>query len=107
MKATAISTEGVRKLEVAPVLPAREEIPAHIKWLIDHYVPPPTLVDDLGRPPVSVERHRSIGMRAKPRPEETASPSVEHAAALYRMRERQETFIEWLWANYPPAANRE
>jgi hypothetical protein len=107
MKATAISADGVRKLEVAPVLPAREEIPAHIKWLIDHYVPPPMLVDDLGRPPVQGERRRSVGSLAKLMPEETTSPSVEHAAALYRMRERQETFIEWLWANYPPVADRE
>lgn len=107
MKATAMSADGIRKLEVAPALPAREEIPAHVKWLIDHYTPPPALVDDLGRPPVRVDRFRGAAVAAKPRPEETASPSVEHAAALYRMREREETFIEWLWMNYPPVVNRD
>jgi hypothetical protein len=106
MKALANPSDSIRKLEVAPPPAAREEIPAHVKWLIDNYDPPPALVDDLGRPSLKVERRPHSGAVIVPRVEETTSPSVEHAAAVYGMRDRKETFIEWLWKNYPPIANR-
>jgi hypothetical protein len=106
MKALTTPPDSVRKLEVAPPPLAREEIPAHVKWLIDNYDPPPALVDDLGRPPVKAQRRVNLGRVVVPGVEDTASPSVEHAAAVYRMRERKETFIEWLWKNYPPMAKR-
>lgn len=106
MKASANPSDSTRKLEVAPPPAAREEIPAHVKWLIDNYDPPPALVNDLGRPPVKVERRQHAGTVIPPRVEDTASPSVEHAAAVYGMRDREETFIEWLWKNYPPIMDR-
>jgi len=106
MKALTNPADSVRKLEVAPPPLAREEIPAHVKWLIDNYDPPPALVDDLGRPSVKAQRRAYVGTAVVPSVEDTASPSVEHAAAVYRMRERKETFIEWLWRNFPPMAKR-
>ena len=106
MKPIAMPTDIVRKLEAVPLPLARQEIPAHVKWLIHNYDPPPALVDDLGRPPVKVGRRAYEGTVTIPRVEDTASPSVEHAGAVYTMRERQETFIEWLWRNYPPMTRR-
>jgi len=100
MKSLPAPAEVARKFEVVPPLSVREEIPPHIKWLIDNYDPPPALVDDLGRSSVKVGRYP--GVPIKPKAEETLSPSVERAAVVYQVRERKETFIEWLWRNYPP-----
>jgi len=61
-----------------------EELPLHILWLIENYNPPSTV--------------RSCTINAQGEEREV----LEAVATQYRLRPRRETFIEWLWKNYPP-----
>jgi hypothetical protein len=56
---------------------------AHVRWLIENYDAPRQLLST------------SAGGR---------DTVLEAVAEVYRSRPRRETFIEWLWRNYPPQA---
>jgi hypothetical protein len=85
VRPTIVSLEA---RDATDALPATAETrPAgHIAWLIEHYDAPRRLLwssDDDG------------------------DSMLEAVAAVYRSRPRRETFIEWLWRNYPPRKQSE
>jgi hypothetical protein len=74
----------LKKLGSTLPLPApevEEPLARVIPWLVSHYDPPRSLT----------ESHDG-----------QSDTALEAAAKIYLVRERKETFIEWLWRNYPP-----
>jgi hypothetical protein len=71
----------------APDVPAvaaessRRRPAAEIAWLIENYDPPDSVL------------YTSSA---------DSDSNLEAVAAVYQSRPRSETFIEWLWRNYPP-----
>ena len=73
----------LKKLSAAPPPAPEVEDPLVrvVPWLVAHYDPPPSLTESN---------------------DGETDTALEAAAKVYLVRAREETFIEWLWRNYPP-----